>query len=202
MGANQSSANQTSINIPFEEIFRFYSGIDSNTSVSDCKKNMMELSKKLKINVNSSSYTQMHIKKSEYNEIVDKLIFSINLCKEVDCKIIIDKLSQTKKEVDSIMVDGVNLNLLKYHKREGTFQCILAFLGVSEKDSSESSSSIKYGIYHFSIRDYQLEKFLQDIYAVYLAREICIVQPVLKFCEKYLKDLNTNKKICSCIEII
>nr|QBK85622.1 MAG: hypothetical protein LCMAC101_02170 [Marseillevirus LCMAC101] len=202
--------NQTKLDIPFGEVFEVYSNIDSETSTEDSEKYMQNLAKSFKLNVNSYSSGRNHIDKSNYEEEIDGTVELIDIylseskqysfrgqdLQNIDSKRIIDEILQIKKNVDTILKDGINLNFLGHRQQEKTFQCTFVSFSVNKK------GLIEYLTCHFTIQEYQLRYFLQDMYSAYFNNRICFEEDPkpLKFCEKYLENLKEQNISESAIE--
>ncbi len=172
--------SQSQIDIPFEDIFKVYSNIDDETSTVDSKDHLSNLSKSFKITVNGTSSGTTPIKKKGYEKEIDELVTWVQIhisgeeryrfrlpSKEIVCKKdMMNDILQTKEDADTIVKDGINRNFLGHFLVGGVFKCIFISFNVTEKGSFE------FLISHFSVRDYQLKHFLQDMYSAFRSDEL------------------------------
>jgi hypothetical protein len=166
---------------------------------------MDELARSLRISIGHRSWGSTPIERNEYEEEINYLAKTIPLYDSdehnrykfgndangiIGIEDIFEKILKTNENKDDIAKDGCNYNFLGYFNKENEFQCLFISFGVEKE-------IFKYLICNFSIQDYQLKHFLQDLYTTYSNHRLSLSMYKRKgmeeFCDKYLMTLSEQE---------
>lgn len=193
---------QSKIEIPFNEIFEIYSGINlSKTPTDSSKKIFLELAKSMRLTINSySSNKCKSVDPEDHNGDIENFeeILSLDLSREESnysfgSDVNLQKIKKCITEIKRETINFSHLNFLGNYLQDETFHCV-AISFDSRKFPLHEKFQTECMILHFSVREQQIKYFLQDLYSASNGILNCVTDEI-KFFNKHFKDFECTENI-------